>query len=89
MILISMKILHIKVKNCSNKIASGMQKMMILNYMKINPKHTNKQNVTYLKSLKTVLLQKHLHKIMLTLKVKFLRKNQNIKQYGGGPKMND
>ena len=84
-----MKIHHIKVKNCSNKIANGLQKTMILNYMKMNPKHTNNRNVTFLKSIKTVFVQKHLPKIMLTLKVKFLRKNQNIKQCGAGPKMND
>lgn len=70
MIQLLMKVLIIKVKNNKNKIENGSLKTMILNYMRSNLKHSNKQNVTSLKNLKTTFVKKLLPKIMSTLKVK-------------------
>lgn len=70
MIQLLMKVLIIKVKNNKNKIENGSLKTMILNYMRSNLKHSNKQNVTSLKNLKTTFVKKLLPKITSTLKVK-------------------
>ena len=65
-----MKILIIKVKNCKKQIENGSLKKRISNYTTPKPIHTNKQNVTSHKNIKTPFATKLLPKITSTLKVK-------------------
>ena len=79
----------IKVKNCKKPIGNGSPKKKTSNYMRSKLKHTNKQSVTFLRNIKIRFVIKPLPRIILTLKVKSLRKKQSIKPFGAGLKEKD